>query len=394
MNKGVILDLMNKYLADCLNIEEKLDLANRIRSISNDEFLEILTQLEVPEKSSIRLSSLEVNQRLDTLFENLLLDERVSAPAEVIPLKRTKNLFPLWFTVAAACLICLLGFLYVLTTLNFKETTLVEHTQDVEPAKSIALIVLENGDQIKVDSATEGLVYSKEGLHVYINKEGEVVYKDTNVRNDMPQYLSVHTPKGGHTKLKLNDGTVIELSAASSIRYPMSFGTDKREVYVEGEAFFKVNPEKNRPFIVHSKRQDIEVLGTSFNLTSTDDFAKTLLLEGSVRIISGKDSYLLKPGQQAMVTDSVEIHDLKPEVVKNWNVAKFVFDNSSFKEILREVENWYDVKMVFYDSNFVNIEFSGTVSRSVQLSDLLKVLEINTGYKFEIEGRRVLVRRY
>ncbi|MEJ5053409.1 FecR family protein [Sphingobacterium sp. MYb382] len=393
MNKIDIQYLLRKYLENSLSTKEKREFASHLNSVSDKELVDILSEMEFSADFSVGISDLIIKHRTDKIFENLLLDERLNNFPKVVKVNKARFNRSLWIGIAATFLLFMGVFFYI----RYSDSTVtmaVNLAKDIDPAQSMAMIVLENGDKIHVDSTTSGLVYSKAGLEVFINKEGEVVYKDATNNELTPQYLTVNTPKGGHTKLKLSDGTVIELSAASSIRYPMSFARDKREIYVEGQAFFKVSHDESRPFIVHSKKQDIEVLGTTFSLTSTAEFAKTFLVEGSVRIVSEKGSYVLKPGQQATVVDTMDIRYLRPEVIKSWNNEKFVFDNSSFKEILREVENWYNVKMVFYDANFVNIELSGTVSRNVQLSELLKVFEINTGYKFEIEGRRVLVKRY
>ncbi|MHC8950138.1 FecR family protein [Sphingobacterium hungaricum] len=385
--------LLTRYFENSLDQTEKQELLYGISHFSNEEFVDILSEMDFPTDFDATISEEEVSRKLTTIFENLLLDERLNDVPKIKKEKKSANGLYFWTGIAAAFLVLFGASIYLLTINNQEQVQANYIVQDIEPAQSMAMIVLENGDKITVDSTVTGLVYDKGGLQVYINEEGEVLYKDLN-EDEQVQYLTVNTPKGGHTKLKLSDGSVIELNAASSIRYPVNFESEKREVFVEGQAYFKVSPDKDRPFIVHSKKQDIQVLGTSFNLVSTDEYAKTTLIEGSVEIHSGGNKYLLKPGQQSVVAENVNIKYLKPEIMKVWNNEKFVFDNSSFKEILREVENWYDVKMVFYEQDFDNIELSGTVSRGVRLSELLKVLEINTNYTFEIEGRRVLVKRY
>lgn len=149
--------------------------------------------------------------------------------------------------------------------------------------------------------------------------------------------------------------------------------------------------DATKPFEVHMEKQIIEVLGTSFNVVSRADYARTTLVEGRVKILTGGKAYFLKPGEQAMVTNEVKISSLNPTQKVAWKNEEFTFDHSTFYEILQEIESWYNVQVVFADNNLEDVHLSGTVSRKVKLSALLKVLEMNTNYKFTIEERRVLV---
>lgn len=390
MNQRIKI-LLEKYLSNTLEVKERAELMTKLEPLSNEEVAHILGDLEPPEDYISAISENEMIDRLDGIKDALFEQNKI----RTMPSRPKEKLY-IWKVAVAACFLMAIGWslYYWGGGQQHQDTLLMSVKEDIDPAKPTALITLANGETIQIDSTAVGLIYSKAGLNVYKSKEGEILYRDSSRSVDGPSYLTIHTPKGGFTKLKLDDGTVVELNAASSIRYPTGFDADKREVYVEGEAFFDVQPDKDRPFRVHSHKQVIEVLGTSFNLISSEQYAKTTLIEGRVKIVAEGKDYFLKPGQQAMVSDRVEIKEIHTASSVGWKNEKFIFDNSSFKETLREVENWYDVRMVFFDENLDNVQLSGTVSRNVKLSELLKVLEMNTNYKFEIEGRRVLVRRY
>ncbi|MBL1410321.1 FecR family protein [Sphingobacterium faecale] len=384
--------LVEKYLSNTLTSTERTALMAMLDELPDEQLALLLHNIETPDTYRPEIPENEISDRLDRIKENLFEQSPVRMLNTDKPRKGSSPV--LWKALVAACLCAAIGWtLYQWKGQPQEEIQIVEKT-DVDPAEPVALITLATGETIRVDSTRVGLIYSKNGLHVYKSEEGEIVYKDSSMVDQEPTYLTIHTPKGGFTKLKLDDGTLVELNAASSIRYPTSFEGDKRDVFVEGEAFFKVQHDKERPFRVHSQKQMIEVLGTSFNLISDEKYAKTTLIEGSVKVVAEGKDYFLKPGQQAVVSDKVVVKDVKASNSVAWKDEKFVFDNSSFKETLKEVENWYDVQMVFFDPDIENVQLSGTVSRNVKLSELLKVLEMNTNYRFEIRERRVLVRRY
>ncbi|MFD2554242.1 FecR family protein [Sphingobacterium tabacisoli] len=387
-----IKNLLEKHLSDGLTGAEREELMAMLDDLPDEEVVKLLNGIETPDLYIPEIPEEKISHRLDRIRDKLFERDQVITLKE----RRTGSVWKGVSKIAvAACLCVALGWgLYQWKWTDKKEDLMVMEHRDVDPAEPMALITLATGETIRVDSAEVGLIYSKNGLNVYKNEDGQIIYKDSSETESTPSYLTIHTPKGGFTELRLEDGTLVKLNAASSIRYPSSFRSDKRDVFVEGEAFFEVEPDKERPFRVHSQKQVIEVLGTSFNLVSREKYAKTTLIEGRVKIVADGNDYYLKPGQQALVADKVEITDVQTANSLAWKNKEFVFDNSSFKEILREVENWYDVQMVFYDADIENVQLSGTVSRNVKLSELLKVLEMNTNYKFEIRERRVLVKRY
>ncbi len=386
-----IKNLLEKHLSNGLTTAEREELMVMLDYLSDEEVAKLLNGIETPDFYISEIPEEEISHRLDGIRNELFERDKVMVGKE----HRVK---PIWKRVSqiavAACLCIAMGWgLYQWKWQPKEKNLMVMESRDIDPAEPMALITLATGETIRVDSAEVGLIYSKNGLNVYKSEDGQIIYKDSTGTEDIPSYLTIHTPKGGFTKLRLEDGTLVALNAASSIRYPTSFKSDKRDVFVEGEAFFEVQSDKQRPFRVHSQKQTIEVLGTSFNLISREKYAKTTLIEGRVKIVAEGKDYFLKPGQQAVVAGEVEITDVHTASSVAWKNEQFVFDNSSFKEILREVENWYDVQMVFFDQDLDDLQLSGTVSRNVKLSELLKVIEINSNYKFEIKERRVLVKR-
>jgi ferric-dicitrate binding protein FerR (iron transport regulator) len=201
------------------------------------------------------------------------------------------------------------------------------------------------------------------------------------------------------------------LNAASSIKYPTVFTGSQRIVEIEGEAYFEVVPlnlptgrdgggGKKLPFIVNvgkGRGASIEVLGTHFNVNAYEDEAsiKTTLLEGSVNVKSGGDaqsSAILKPGQQAVITDNSPLSiNHSPDLVQvmAWKNGLFNFNGYDIKAVMREIGRWYDLDIV-YEGEPEPEEMMGELQRNLTLSQVMKILQ-KIQVKYRIEGRKLII---
>jgi ferric-dicitrate binding protein FerR (iron transport regulator) len=251
-----------------------------------------------------------------------------------------------------------------------------------------------------LDEAEVGELDNIGGIVVNKQADGilsiEVINADVNAPIGMN---TIRTPAGGQYQIKLPDGTKVWLNASSIIKFPSSFARNFREVELEGEAYFEVakmlyNNNINIHFFVKNKEQQIEVLGTHFNVSSyPEDIIKTTLLEGSVRVYSliSNSSQVLKPGQQSQIVNGeIEIRAADTESSFAWKNGDFIFNNEELYSIMNKLERWYDIE-VEYKGSVVPRRFSGAVSRSNNLSEVLRIMELTGKVKFEIEGRRVFV---
>jgi len=197
--------------------------------------------------------------------------------------------------------------------------------------------------------------------------------------------------------LTLSDGSKVWLNAASSLRYPASFVGNERKVELTGEGYFEVAKNASMPFKVNvAGKGEVEVLGTYFNINSYADEAtiNTTLLEGKVKVSALNNQQTLSPGQQAQIAGDGQINlnkNVNVEAVMAWKNGKFIFENADIKSVMRQVEKWYDVEIVF-NGNITTEEFVGIISRNVNVSQILKMLEKTGTVKFEIEGKRIIVK--
>lgn len=265
---------------------------------------------------------------------------------------------------------------------------------NIQPGKDGAILTLENGSQVLLDTVQNGVVALQGGATAIV-KNGTLVYEKNNETEAV--YNTMSTPKGRQYKMQLADGTMVWLNSASSIKYPVIFNKEERYVEVSGEVYFEVAKNKKQPFKVNvSNRMNVEVLGTHFNINAYDNEPdiNATLLEGSVKVADKNNNVILKPGQQALLNNRPEIIVRKAvdlDQIMAWKNGLFNFEGLSFEEAMNQLERWYNIQVV-YEKNVPDIRFGGKLQRSLSLNDLLDILE-KTGVKFKLEeGRKLLVK--
>ena len=387
--------MLDRYLKNQANTKEKEKL---------DEFFEENSNSIEASKSIENVSKLE-----DKIFNYIQFGIK-----EQVKKESTLNRMP-YLQVAASILVI---FLFS-TTIYFYRSSLASKSQlpiaqsvakleDKQPAKNIAILTLGNNSQIVLDEATNGEIAQESGVSILKTDKGELIYKIRNSNNlsnnDLNKYNTISTPMGGKFKVILPDGSLVVLNAASTLKYPLHFDEKLRKVSFTGEAYFEiaklVDKQKKRiPFYVYSNNQIVEVLGTHFNINSYDneEYSKTTLLEGSVKIINEKSTAtakILKPGQQAVikrgdVQTKILIADEAQALA--WKDGYFLFKNTNIKDVVNELERWYNVDIQYDDAmEFENI--TGYISRNVKISSVLKMLQLSGIVNYEISGSKIIIK--
>ena len=320
----------------------------------------------------------------------------VAEPAKIIR-------FAVWKKVAAAAvIIMMLGTgAYFLFGNKGKQDEIAKtennnsSNNDVAPGGNKATLQLADGSTIILDSAQNGTLSQQGNARVLKLDNGQLAYNASGTAKEV-LYNTISTPRGGQYQLTLADGSKVWLNAASSIRFPASFTGSKRKVELTGEAYFEVAKNPAMPFTVSVNGMNVEVLGTHFNINSyaDEDIIKTTLLEGAVKVTKGSVIAMLSPGQQAQLTSNGQIgvnKNIDVDEVMAWKNGKFQFgDKVDIGTIMRQIARWYDVD-VEYKGVFTK-HFGGSISREVNISQVLKVLETTGDVKYKVEGRKVIVR--
>lgn len=327
----------------------------------------------------------------ERMLNAILADKAAAQPAETLFRIR-------WIRYAAAAVIVLAA---TLAFYKFREqpvapqrSEVAQLLTDIPPGGNRAFLVLADGAGIRLDSARNGLLARTGGTEITKTAEGKlaVAASDQQVNGPLQRNL-LTTPKGGQYQLTLGDGSKVWLNASSSIRFPAAFAANERRVEITGEVYFEVAKDKKRPFRVKFGDSEVEVLGTSFNIMAypEEKVSKTTLLEGSVRLSSTSKSRMLVPGQQAAVHSDGAIVtttvDTEREIA--WKQGLFYFRDSGIGEIMRDASRWYDIE-VEYRGKIPRRQFTGKVSRNVNISELLNMLRY-AGVNSTIENRKVVI---
>lgn len=292
------------------------------------------------------------------------------------------------FTAAAA----LIGILSIGAYLLWSSPKINKHEKvftsnsKVNTGNNKAVLTLGDGSQLILDNATNGILTNQGQSVISKESDGKLVYNTTGLsKNYAIEQNLITIPRGGEYQLVLPDGTKVWLNSESSLSFPVAFNGGSRKVTLSGEAYFEVAKNKNSPFSISVKGTEIKVLGTHFNVEAYNNVSTTLV-EGSVQLKNKTESVILKPGESGLTQNDgqfkVEQADL--ESVTGWKNGYFVFHNKELKNIMEQVERWYDVD-IEYEGDVQDKKFYGKVSRSDDLSELLKNMELTGIVHFKIQ---------
>lgn len=305
-------------------------------------------------------------------------------------------------SAAAAILIAIMvGILYSWPSEKNRFTKNPPATVAVTPGQFQATLTLANGRKVILNRSMTATLGQLGQTTVNVSPANGVSYNgplNGEAAADAVNTLTTGRGEQSPYPLSLSDGTKVWLNAASSISFPTQFTGNERVVSVKGEVYFEVAHNKNKPFRVISGVQQVEVLGTHFNIKAYDDenTIHTTLLEGSVKVsaLSSAASGVLIPGQQSKLarnSGNLAIAKVDIEEVIAWKNGFFMFNDQQISSIMKSVSRWYDVDVVY--QNFSNNEerFGGTFSRSSNLSEILGSLQRLGHVHFKIDNRKIIV---
>ena len=305
-----------------------------------------------------------------------------------------------------------------------KESVVSNH-QPIKPGGNKAYLTLSNGKRILLSDSTSGTLALQSGVEITKTADGQLIYKITgDAAADSGKYNILEAPRGGQYQIVLIDGTRVWLNSASVLKYPARFSASERRVELTGEAYFQVTKNKKQPFRIITGDQEIEVLGTQFNVNGYKDESaiKTTLIEGSVSVTAlpssrqsaatrdlssgGKDlsrrrddgrneartDVILKPGQQSILqAGSLNVDKVDTEEAIAWKDGYFIFENDNTDAIMRKLERWYDIDVVDQGKKASETKVMGAINKNTDLPEVLKLLEETGKFKFKTEGRRVTI---
>lgn len=345
-----------------------------------------------PEEKKVLRQQFEIRQAMQGMKSRLY--DVDGAWRKVQPKKRERRILSVG--KYAAVLVLGIALLYFFTRQEPEEKVEIASSELIKPGKLQAKLHLSTGEYLALNEHQGA--YTRENAGVEIVNDtmtGKVSYHvNEAVAEDAPAFSTLIVPKGGEYSLELPDGTMVWVNSESSLRFPEKFASDQREVFLEGEAYFEVKKDVNRPFYVRTETGNVRVLGTSFNVCAypKDRFWQTTLVEGSVLVARGKDEVLMKPNEQYQIdleTGKGELKEILPELYTSWRDGKFYFKAYTFEELVKKLERWYDFTMFYTSESIKTRRFSGVINKHEPLQDMLKFLEMTSDVQFNIKGNVV-----
>jgi len=362
---------------------------------ANNEDMKVVLQLAM-EQHQTEPAFLERDYR--ALLERITAIDRPLA--SMAPVRRISIMRRWSWAAAVVALLLLSGMAYRLFNSPAKTPTPGQVTiaNDVTPGIQGAILTLADGRQVVLDSLNNGLI-AKQGNTAVTLENGAVRYDKTSTGTELVAYNTMATPRGRQYQLVLPDGSRVWLNAASSIRYPVAFNSNERKVEITGEAYFEIAQNAHLPFRVKvNDYSTVEVLGTHFNVNAYADepAINTTLLQGSVRLTASGKAVVLKPGQQAGISDRSSghiislINDVDTEQVMAWKNGLFTFDNATIQTVMRQLSRWYDID-VAYEGNIPDQRFFGQMNRDLSLRQVLNGLQV-TKVNVRLEGKKLIIK--
>lgn len=267
---------------------------------------------------------------------------------------------------------------------------------EITPGRDRATLSLDNGSVFDLDSLGKGEIFQQSGIRIEKNEKGELIYSVLDSSDEPTEILTntISTPKGGQYRISLPDGSQVWLNAASRLTFPTVFTGESRRVELVGEAYFEVARNKKLPFRVITPKEEVEVLGTHFNVNSynEEESSTVALLEGKVKVsLPSLEFKVLNPGEQTIVKgESLEVHPVDLSEAIAWKNGEFMFHNESMKSVMQKIARWYDVEVIL-KPELENISIWGSVSKYENIKEVLKIIEMTGSVHFNIEERRIYV---
>jgi len=385
-----ISDLIVKMLEERLTKEESLQLSEWIDAAPENRLLVDSLKGDPLRSDMAKLNSFDKDKAFDIVMQRI----RTGNDPVVRPIRISRALIR--YSAAAAVIASLsFGFWFFNRKTAPVPRESVVTKVEIHPGSNRAILILGNGRRVDLTGTKKGAVARQENVVINKTGDGKIIYQQNGAANQVKEdYNTIEVPRGGLFQITLSDGTHVWLNSATTLRYPSSFrGTDRR-VELTGEAYFEVAHDAQHPFKVATNSQEVEVLGTHFDVSAYPDDQRTAttLLQGSVRVSAQNQKALLKPGQSAFNDGAGHITVAKANVndVIAWKNGLFSFKDVSVKEVLKKAARWYDVEVV-YQGQVPDPRIWATVSVYKNIDELLGNICLTTGLHYKIEGRRVIL---
>ena len=299
-----------------------------------------------------------------------------------------------WVAVVAAVWVMALGVTLWMTFGKKENVAPLPVASKIIPAgEKKATLTLADGTEVHVEEITAQILQEK-GMNMEY-RNGEIVYHKSEEKTTEVVYNKLEVPRGGECMIKLDDGTKVWVNAETKLKYPVAFVGDRREVVLEGEAFFDV-AKNEKPFIVKTSFGDVRVLGTAFGISAyaSESESYTTLVRGKVSVErEGGEPVVILPGEQVVTSKDGKMIKQQVDVEEfvGWKDGIYVFKEKSLGEIMKTLERWYNISVDFQEKSLVDLPFTGNLKRYDDINVFFDALTRTGDMKYRVEGNQVIL---
>ncbi|WP_179021009.1 FecR family protein [Winogradskyella forsetii] len=307
--------------------------------------------------------------------------------------KKRRRKYAIGFAAASIILLFSVGLLFDYSKQDVSPIeTFVNASKDVIKTEEVKLI-LGDAKNIEITEENSAITYSDNGQNVSIGNS-KLVNQNVGTSKDVV-FNTLIVPYGKRSEIVLADGSKVWLNSGTKLIFPATFLEGNREVYLDGEAIFEVKHNKNQPFIVKSKDQDIEVLGTVFNVSNykDDDAVLTVLKSGSIKLHYTIDNFMSSQSELKIAPNTLATYHKKAKQIKtktvevetyfSWRDGVFIFRNDPLKTIMKKLSRYYDVEITINDNDLANQSFSGYLDVSQDLEHVMQIIKEAESAQFD-----------
>lgn len=327
-------------------------------------------------------------EKISDSFNKKQLYDEISTILDFPSIRHRRIMKQLWLALSVVLVIGLSG-LYFYHSKNISQSNLADEITYFRPGETMAWLVPSDGNPINLSKSFKRQIV--DGVYVTNTAGEELRFEAGEPKVKKTNQMVLFVPKGAEYKVVLCDETRIHINSESRLTFPNQFSEQERRVELIGEAYFEVARD-GHPFIVQNGQQNVEVLGTKFNINAypSNNFVNTTLLEGSVRIQCPYEEkeYILEPRSNFHLDLSdgrVTVSQVNPEFYVSWIHGIFLFRNQPLSEIFSQLSRWYNFKVVYERPEICDMHFSGSAEKESDISYLLSLIAKVTNIQYRID---------
>nr|WP_321358570.1 FecR domain-containing protein [uncultured Draconibacterium sp.] len=395
MDKNRFFELTTKVLANEANEEEKIRLNDLL---SNKKYRELFNWLKTEWEKEFSSDSIQFNyaKGLEKLRAKIAESDKQNITTKRVTFRRR-------FLQAAAVFVLLLAGTVVLYQLKNNQPTITDFAENTtkEISSGETRLILNGEEEIEIPSKNANINYSEEEGTVVVNSRKKI---KQDLKQHQITYNTLIVPYGKRSKITLADNSIVWLNSGSKFIYPVHFSDKKREVFLEGEAFFEVQHDSNKPFTVITNDIEVKVLGTIFNVTAyTDDaFTNTVLESGSVEINYQSKSKIktsklkITPGTSAVYYPEEKVicqNKVDTRYYTSWREGILLYHHQTLNQIVKKLSRYYNTEISINNPELANTSFSGKLDLKTDVNEVLETIAFASELNIEIKKDQLIIKK-